>query len=357
MSGFLGLIVGGGGGGTSPVVPSEYVAYLGPYTFDNLKVYNFNSSTGYGSGFTSPVISQVLNQVSFVPDNSTISVSYTPAPYFSVYGWSSFGFGTKYSDPSSVLNPSSGGVSAYTWSKNVDAFLTINPDNTNSQPQAWAWSSATGFGTKYSNGSSFAVGRCIAMNGDGTQVAFSAGTTSSLHLYPWTSSGYGTKYANPTFPSGITQKQGLSFNKVTNDLATGLFATPYIWACSVSSAGFGTQYSNPSTSLTTATNGLQFGPNGDQIAVSSQGAPCVSVYQWGAGFGSKYANPTPSFTTTRSQTVDWSSTQTSIGFTSSTSAPYGFIYRWSTSGFGSQYTTVSGIPANATNISFANKSR
>jgi hypothetical protein len=359
MSGFLGLIFGSGSGGSgpAPVTPSEYVAFAGLYNFSPaIRVYKWTQASGLGTSFTSPSFTNAFNQVSFVPDNSTISASITVAPYFQVWQWSTLGFGTKYSDPASPLDPSGNGATAYAWSRNVDALLTVNRGGNPSAPQAWAWSAATGFGTKYSNGSTFSSGQSMSINGDGTLVAFSANTAQSIHLYPWSSSGFGTKFANPSFPAGIAQKQGLSFNTVTNDLACGTSASPYIWAYSVTPSGFGTQYSNPSTPLASATNGLQFSPDGATIATVNSGAISVNAYRWGAGFGTKYANPA-GLTNSPQLTIDWASTTNAIMSTYTISTPYVDSWKWSSSGFGTKYVISTSPIAIATNSSFSNKSR
>jgi len=357
MSGFLGIMFSGGGGGITPppVTPSEYVSFLGYGTSNAVKAYPWNSTTGYGSIYTSPTTVQQFEQVSFVPDNSTISVSAVTAPYFSVFRWSTLGFGTKYANPASPLSPVGNGAVSYVWSKNVDALLTVNQASVDSRPQAWAWDVVNGFGTKYANGTAITYARSMTLSGDGTLVAFSSSPDNAIHLYPWSSSGFGTKYASLTFSVQLAQRQSLSFNKVTNDIATGATSSPFIFAYSVSSAGFGTQYSTPSTVLPAGTNGLQFSPDGSVVATVNFGYPPVNVYRWGGGFGSKYSYP--SFEFIGSQTMDWTSTSNAIGFTSRTQSPYQEVYRWSAAGFGTRYNRPATSVIYATGISFSNKSR
>jgi hypothetical protein len=362
MSGFFGMMfsAAGGGSGPPPVTPSEYIAFSGSNTSNNLKVYNWNVGSGVGTSFVSPTISDLIRSTSFVPDNSNISVSTANSPWIYVWKWSALGFGTKYSNPETLLTPSSNGFAGYSWTANIDALLTANFDarTTGSFPQAWQWSSA-GFGTKYSNGAGFLGAQGITINGDSSLVAFNGlPGPPYVHLYPWASAtGFGTKYSTPTFSpqplaSGI---QKISFNKVTNDLAIASVENN-VWACRVTSAGFGTVYSSPSTPITTRTNSLLFSPNGAVIGMVNDGFPSINAYQWGAGFGTKYAN-SENLTFLLQQSMDWSSTTNAIAGTSSSTSPFVNIYDWSSAGFGNKYTIPTGIPPNASRVSFSNKSR
>jgi hypothetical protein len=361
MSGFFGMLIpsGGGGSGPPPVTPSEYIGYAGPQP-PRLKVCNWNSDTGMGSFFSSPTVFDSPREISFVPDNSTISIAGGNSPWIYVWQWSSLGFGTRYSNPSSLLNPNLRGPSGYSWTTNIDALITANASESLSYPQAWAWNSASGFGTKYSNGTSLQFAESIAVNGDSSLVAINASLSPWIHLYPWSvTTGFGTKYSTPSFSGGLPVSSGflqLSFNKVTNDLALGQQSSPYIWACGVTSAGFGTKYSSPSTTLASATNQLLFSPDGSAVGTVNRGAPALNAYRWGAGFGTKYVDPV-NLTLTNQFGIDWSSTTNAIVGTSSQTTPYTNIYKWSVDGFGTKYSVSSSVPVNATVVSFSNKSR
>ena len=80
-------------------------------------------------------------------------------------------------------------------------------------------------------------------------------STSLISIYPW-SSGFGSKYADPTvLPTGTAN--GVAFSSTGNDIAVATTTTPYIsvypW-----SAGFGTKYANPTVLPTGAANGVTF---------------------------------------------------------------------------------------------------
>ena len=90
-----------------------------------------------------------------------IAVTYQQSPYISVYPWSSAdGFGTKYSNPSTLPTGSGEGV-AFSSDKTFIAIFHNNSPYISVYP----WDSGSGFGTKYSNPG--------GISGDATGVAFS----------------------------------------------------------------------------------------------------------------------------------------------------------------------------------------
>ena len=112
--------------------------------------------------------------------------------------------------------------------------------------------------------------------------------------YPWSSSGFGTKYANPTTLPPNTG-WGVAFSPNGDALAVAHDDSPYITAYPWSSSGFGTKYTNPTTLPSDTGWGVAFSPNGDAIAVGIQSyfSVCFFVYGWSSsGFGSKFADPT-----------------------------------------------------------------
>ena len=68
---------------------------------------------------------------------------------------------------------------------------------------AFAWSSS-GFGSKYSNPSTLMPGtaRGLGFSSDGNDIFIAHSSSPYISAYPW-SSGWGTKYGNPsTLPTG-----------------------------------------------------------------------------------------------------------------------------------------------------------
>jgi len=359
MSGFLGMLFPGGAGVLPPITPSTYIALGGSTAAKRITAYGWNPATGFGSAFTTPAIANTIGQVSFVRDNSVFSASFVSAPYFNVWQWSGLGFGSQYSNPASNLSPSGGGPAGFTWTNAVDAILTSNASSV-SFPQAWAWSQASGFGSKYSNGSAInSIGQTtgLTLNGNNTQVAFSQNAGTTLSLYPWSSvTGFGTKYAAPaTIPPFGNNPGTVSFNPVTNDVAIGSSSRPFIAAYPVTSAGFGAKYSDPSTFVGGIVYALRFSPTGGQIAVGTNITPAsLKIYQWGAGFGSLYSGPSILSTV---NSADWSSTGSEIAGSTLNSSPYVRAYPWTSGGVGSQYANPSTLPGVSNCVSFSNQSR
>jgi hypothetical protein len=68
--------------------------------------------------------------------------------------------------------------------------------------------------------------------------------------------------------------------------------TPFVSAYPWSGSGFGTKYADPATLPTGAGRGVAFSPAGDAIAVAHTTSPFVSAYPWSvSGLGTKFANP------------------------------------------------------------------
>lgn len=354
MSGFLGMFTYGG---LAPITPSVYIAYGGPTAGQRISAYPWSSSSGFGTIYTAPTVSNSVSQISFVRDNSNISASCSSSPFFLVWPWSSSGFGTQYANASSPLNPSTFGPAGFTWTDSVDALLTANVLNV-SYPQAWAWSS--GFGTKYANGSAMnSVGQAtgVSLNGDNTQVAFSQTASPCISLYPWSSgSGFGTKYANPaTLPPFGNNPNSISFNPITNDVAIGSSASPFIAAYPVTSSGFGTKYSNPSTAIGGTVYSVRFSPVGDVLTIGNNATPAaLKAYAWSSGFGSLYTSPSITQTVT---SIAWSSTGTEVAGSYSGAAPYTKVYPWTSSGFGAAYANPGTALSVPTSVAFSNQSR
>jgi len=60
-----------------------------------------------------------------------------------------------------------------------------------------------------------------------------------------------------------------------------------------SSSGFGTKYADPTTVLPNLGYSVAFSPAGDSMVVTHINTPNVIAYPWSSsGFGTKYANPT-----------------------------------------------------------------
>jgi len=78
-----------------------------------------------------------------------------------------------------------------------------------------------------------------------------------VSIYPWSSGGFGTKYANPsTLPAGSAD--GIAFSPSGSDVGLSVNSTPFVSIYPWSSGGFGTLYANPATLPTGGGNGIAF---------------------------------------------------------------------------------------------------
>ena len=209
---------------------------------------------------------------------------------------------------------------------------------------AYPWSSTTGFGTKYSNPSTVPqnLGRSVAISPSGDAVAVAVFATTgqaSIWVARWSAAGFGTKYSDPTIIPTLTGIR-VTFSPSGDAIAIGHSLTPFVSVYPWSSAtGFGTKYSDPATLPGGSGNGVAFSPSGNVLAVAHNSAPRISVYPWSSatGFGTKYANAASGITAGNGNGVRFSETGTTLAVgTSDTVAIH--IWPWSTaSGFGTKY--------------------
>jgi hypothetical protein len=212
---------------------------------------------------------------------------------------------------------------------------------------AYPWSSS-GFGTKYADPGTLPgnSGNDVAFSPAGNAIATCyAASSPFVAAYAWSGAGFGTKYANPaTVPSGAAQ--GIAFSADGNAVALAIFSSPYVNAYAWTNAsGFGTRYSNPATLPTGIGTAVAFTPAGDAIAVAHDTTPFVTAYPWttASGFGVKYTNPATPPT----------GTGTAVAFTpagdaiavSHATTPFVTAYPWNSStGFGTKYTNPATLP-------------
>ena len=122
-------------------------------------------------------------------------------------------------------------------------------------------------------------------------IAVAHDSSPNISAYPWSGSGFGTKYADPA--TLLTSSgTGVAFSPDGSAIAAGHISSPFIAAYPWSGSGFGTKYTNPATLPTGLGFGVAFSPDGSAIAVAHANSPFITAYPWsGSGFGTKYANP------------------------------------------------------------------
>ena len=88
-------------GASGTLAGAYYVVAVAHNTSPYVSVYPWTSGTGFGTKYSDPstLPTGTGRFTAFSPDGADLAVSHSTSPYISVYPWSS-GFGTKYSDPS-----------------------------------------------------------------------------------------------------------------------------------------------------------------------------------------------------------------------------------------------------------------
>lgn len=315
------------------------------------------TTTGFGTQYSNPATLPASRGygVRFSPDGTQVAVALSTTGLIA-YPWSnSTGFGAKYSDPSG--NPENPGDlnsgNDLSWSPEGNAIAIAY--STTPYVVAYRWSNSTGFGTQYSDPTSLPPSFCygVAFSPDGNSIAVAHDTSPFISAYAWSSStGFGAKYSNPsTLPGG--QGQGVAFSPSSNAIAwcggtDGSTSTVYAYAWN-SGTGFGAKYSDPGT-LPPFVNSrrVAFHPSGNSIAVTVYATSGAYVYAWSAasGFGSKYSDPS-SLAGAEGYGVRFSKTGTVIGIALNSTNRYA-VYPWSNStGFGTRYTSPASPTSNS----------
>ena len=209
---------------------------------------------------------------------------------------------------------------------------------------AYPWS-GSGFGTKFANPVTLPPNFCnsVAFSPAGDAIAVAHGTSPFVSAYLWSGAGFGTKFADPvTLPTGTGN--GIAFNLAGDAIAVAHDTTPFISAYPWSRSGFGVKFANPATLPTGNAIAVAFSPAGDAIAVVHFTSPFITAYPWsGSGFGTKFADPTTVPATT-GRGVAFSPAGDAVVMTSN-STPFIEAYAWSGSGFGTKFANPATLPA------------
>jgi hypothetical protein len=209
---------------------------------------------------------------------------------------------------------------------------------------AYPWS-GSGFGTKFTNPAALpaGLGSGVAFSPSGNAIAVAHSTYAFFTAYPWSGSGFGTKFTDPaTLPTG--NGRGVAFSPAGDAIAVAHETSPFITAYPWSGSGFGTKFTNPATLPTNYGNSVAFSPAGDAIAVAHATTPFVSAYPWsGSGFGTKFTNPA-TLPTDGGNGVAFSPSGDAIAVVHATT-PFITAYPWSGSGFGTKFTNPAALPA------------
>jgi len=266
-----------------------------------------------------------------------IIISTKDSPYLDAWEWDASGFGTKYSDPSTLMTAMAYDLAV---SPTEDALLV--PYDVANGMAAYAWDG--GFGTKYTNAAISDVGYAAAFNSDGTVALLGTNKDAmeGINAFNFNSaSGFGSEFAAPT-TSGSWHGYGVAFHPSDTAVAAAHSTSPYIDAFPWSGSGFGTRYSNPSTLPPANAVCCNFSNDGSALGVGHGSSPYVSVYAWSSGFGSKYSDPstTPAELVRR---LSWSADSATLACICNSGDKLD-VYPWS-SGFGTRYSAAGTLPA------------
>jgi hypothetical protein len=123
-------------------------------------------------------------------------------PYVSAWKVESSPFAfVRYSNPASGLPGNADGV-AYRPVTSSSGEVAVS-HSSSPRVSVYAWTTSSGFGTKYSNPVTLPTGngQSVKFNAAGTCVAVGHATSPYVSMYPWsTASGFGTKFSNPSTP-------------------------------------------------------------------------------------------------------------------------------------------------------------
>jgi len=254
--------------------------------------------TGFGTKVSNPstLLTTSAIAVNFTPSNNDVVANKNSVP--SAWSWTNSGFGTKYTDSSTVMtyaNTYSGTVNSV-----GDDVFQGGSQSTNLM-NAWAFISGTGWGSQYSSPSYLSSGvnyQGYSTNPTGNLLMV-AGVTPRVQLISWTTgTGFGTQIATS---NAIDESYRGSFNQtgsfylnVNSNINAG---TPFVFfqAIPVSTSGFGTTISGPYLTTpigsTVFYNG-KFSPYGTEIAMATNLSNSIYTYPFtGSSFGTKYSDP------------------------------------------------------------------
>lgn len=210
---------------------------------------------------------------------------------------------------------------------------------------AYKFNTSSGFGTRYANPATLPSGgtstQGIAVSAAGTEVIQTTSTSPGQNAYRFTiAAGWGTKYAAPS--TALSNATGISLSPSETAIGIamgggGSLACAYRW----STSGWGTRYTNPA-SVPGQIYDVCFNPDETAILMGCDSGPVIVAYRWSsAGFGTKYA--LPASPPTASVYSSYYSTDGNFLFTSPDSSASGNMavsYAWSTSGYGTKYTNT-----------------
>lgn len=323
-------------------------------------------SQGFGTRYSAPatVPSGSGNYALTSTHNNTVIGVITNSAtnrYTAFYPWSdASGFGTRYSlsgsfPATSPITNIGGDTAKFTPDGNA---IIIGGSAPSPTTMAWAWTDASGFGTKFSDPATeppdaFAihiyggVRGYSGSEGGGEAVMFGATSTDANRISAWdfnSSTGWGSKYSNPaTMPLGSVYCFGSDIFAViagTNSSSTAERRS-VAYDFSVGS-GWSTKYSTMSaTDIVGNPYGadlswIRIGSFTAVISYATQSSPYIASFTFtSSGWGSKIANP-GTLPTGPGNGLNWN-LNLDVAVAHDVS-PYITVYPLSGSGYGTKYS-------------------
>lgn len=221
----------------------------------------------------------------------------------------------------------------------------------------YEFNSASGFGSTLSNTGTHtpSTALSIALNGNSTAVGIAANGSPYQGVWPYSTSGFGTKYSNPATALPTGAARGITWNSSSGSIVFGCAATPWVQGYAWSnSTGFGSKYANPGTALTSNGNRVTFTISQSYLILPSNTSPYGYAYAWSPGFGTRTSMPlgSPSWATS-TQSIEFNPAGDSTAAAGSTSV----IFRLNQWSDGSKWGTAFSAPSLPTGMTVGNGTR
>lgn len=286
-----------------------------------------SSSSVRGFGFSQTVPTAAVNY-----GTSIIAFGTSATPFSNAYVWNN-GLGTKVTNPTALTGV--GGGAAFS----PNGSHLVHGVDTSPYVAAYTWSTS-GYGSQVTSPSTLPAGHTdtVSFSSSGAYVAFAMGNNSPYSIvYNWSASGFGTKITDPTPPSGLTYSNVVVFHPAGTYIAVGGDGSPYAHVYNWSS-GWSTKVNNPSTLMTSEAIAINWSDGGTYIGIG-RGVSGLAVYAWSSGWGAKANEPTTQATGS-TYSVDFTSTANYV-LQGIGSAPSVYAYPW-TGSFGTKVGDPSG---------------
>lgn len=236
--------------------PDNGAIFFGSTVTPFLNAYAWNGAS-FGTKYTNPsTLPTASIQGICTPDGgSTILATYNASPYIIAYPWSNAsGFGTKYANPSTI--PDGGGD----LSINSISSAFVKSSNASPWVEAFSWSVVSGFGSKYSAAPVYLSTNArmsTKLSPVDNGVAVALNSNPYCVRYSWdNTTGFGTTSTPSTTIAG--SGRGVSFTRNGSVVGFAHLTTPFLSAYQFNSSGFGSKFSNPTVLPSNAQNVIAF---------------------------------------------------------------------------------------------------